>query len=307
VSKLKAPFPHFGGKLPVAEIVWQLLGEDVQNYIEPFAGSLAVLLARGNFEDKTETVNELDPYIANFWRAINEDPEAVARFADYPVIETDLHARHLWLVNQTGFREKMLEDPHYFDPQIAGWWVWGKSIFIGNKWCKFTNNGMQKPDKIIPRTKNAGVHRKHLMPTNSPIFVSDIYEYFEILCYRLRRVRVISGDFERVLTPSYTTKAAPTTAIFLDPPYDQFGDIYGHGEVWNRCLEWCKKHWHYQNLRIVLCGYEGSGVPEDWEYIAWTAQGGYGLHNNDNRYRERIWYNPACLKLNKSEQLSLFA
>ena len=43
---LKAPFPWFGGKSKVAGLVWERFG-DVANYVEPFAGSLAVLLALG--------------------------------------------------------------------------------------------------------------------------------------------------------------------------------------------------------------------------------------------------------------------
>ena len=43
---MKAPFVWFGGKRRVAPEVWAALG-DVPNYIEPFAGSLAVLLGGG--------------------------------------------------------------------------------------------------------------------------------------------------------------------------------------------------------------------------------------------------------------------
>jgi len=42
---LKAPFPWFGGKSRAAALVWERFG-NVRNYVEPFAGSLAVLLAR---------------------------------------------------------------------------------------------------------------------------------------------------------------------------------------------------------------------------------------------------------------------
>ena len=44
--KIKAPFCYFGGKSAVADLVWELIGNDVKRYFEPFAGSLAVLLAR---------------------------------------------------------------------------------------------------------------------------------------------------------------------------------------------------------------------------------------------------------------------
>ena len=131
---MRAPFPWFGGKSKVAPLVWDRFG-NVRNYVEPFAGSLAVLLGRPS-DPKIETVNDLDCWIANFWRALQADPEAVAVHADWPVNEADLHARHLWLVRQTEFRERMKTDPDYFDVKIAGWWVWGISQWIGSGWCQ---------------------------------------------------------------------------------------------------------------------------------------------------------------------------
>jgi site-specific DNA-adenine methylase len=79
VSVLKAPFPWFGGKSRVADQVWRNFG-DVGNYVEPFAGSLAVLLGRPS-TPRTETVNDADCYLANFWRALANDPEGVAAAA----------------------------------------------------------------------------------------------------------------------------------------------------------------------------------------------------------------------------------
>lgn len=131
---MRAPFPWFGGKSKVASVVWESFG-DVRNYVEPFFGSGAVLLARES-DPKIETINDLDCWVANFWRAVKYNPEAVARHADWPVNEADLHARHLWLVRQTDFRERMKTDPDFFDPKIAGWWVWGISQWIGSGWCQ---------------------------------------------------------------------------------------------------------------------------------------------------------------------------
>jgi DNA adenine methylase len=50
----------------------------VPNYVEPFAGSLAVLLARPH-APKIETVNDKDGLISNFWRAVKYAPDEVAR------------------------------------------------------------------------------------------------------------------------------------------------------------------------------------------------------------------------------------
>jgi site-specific DNA-adenine methylase len=137
-APLKAPFPWFGGKSRVAHLVWNAFGGDVANYVEPFAGSLAVLLGRPS-SPRIETVNDLDCYLANFWRAVKYSPEEVAKWADWPVNEIDLHARHRWLVAQAEFRERMRGDPEYFDARVAGWWVWGICQWIGGGWCAESN------------------------------------------------------------------------------------------------------------------------------------------------------------------------
>ena len=71
---MKAPFTWFGGKRRVADVVWDALC-DVDNYVEPFAGSLAVLLERPTWHrGQAETVNDLDRFLANFWRALAASP-----------------------------------------------------------------------------------------------------------------------------------------------------------------------------------------------------------------------------------------
>jgi DNA adenine methylase len=126
---LKAPFPYPGGKAKVADLVWQRLG-NVDNYVEPFMGSLATMLRRpaDHFEGgyRVETANDINHFIVNFWRAVKADPAAVATWADAPVLEADLHARHRWLMQSdtaTKWRERMRTDPEAFDVKIAGWWA----------------------------------------------------------------------------------------------------------------------------------------------------------------------------------------
>jgi DNA adenine methylase len=102
MPQLQSPYPWFGGKSKVAPLVWERFG-DVQNYVEPFFGSGAMLLSRPQPFSGLETVNDLDGFIPNFWRAVKADPAAVAAHVDWPISELDLHARHSWLVN-TGRR-----------------------------------------------------------------------------------------------------------------------------------------------------------------------------------------------------------
>jgi hypothetical protein len=136
-NNLKAPFPAFGGKSQVARVVWSRLG-DVRNFIEPFCFSAAMLLLRPH-EPKIETVNDLNAYVANFWRAIRHDPQAVADHADWPVNETDLHARHAWLVKSEQANkalQRVRDEPEFYDAKIAGWWCWGACMWIGSGWCE---------------------------------------------------------------------------------------------------------------------------------------------------------------------------
>lgn len=117
VSALRAPFPYFGSKYDVADVVWEHLG-DVANYVEPFAGSLACLLARPR-PGKVETANDYSGLVVNFWRAVQADPVSVARFADEPIHEASLHGWHRLLVESAeGLRESIVEDPRWFDAEL---------------------------------------------------------------------------------------------------------------------------------------------------------------------------------------------
>ncbi len=145
---LQAPFPWFGGKSRVAEIVWEHFG-DCPNYVEPFFGSGAVLLARPS-DPGTETINDKDGYVANFWRAIQAAPDEVAHWADWPVNENDLHARHSWLVNaKAEFVSRLEGDPDFYDAKIAGWWVWGICCWIGGGWCAAKGPWRVRDGKLV--------------------------------------------------------------------------------------------------------------------------------------------------------------
>ena len=333
---MKAPFVWFGGKRRVAPQVWAALG-DVDNYVEPFAGSLAVLLARphdtGDGKRRTSTVNDADGMIANFWRALASDPEAVARYADWPVNETDLLARHLWLVN-TG-RSRLLEglesDPEFFDAQVAGWWVWGINSWIGSGWCSgegpwvldgetvrkrpHLGTAGQGVNRQLPHLGNAGQgvnrQRPHLGTAGQGVNrQGDIYDYLEALAHKLRDVRVCCGDWSRVVTRgalSYGT----TVGIFLDPPYlgeVRTGDLYSTDDhtIANDVRDWCLTNGDNPRYRIVLAGYSDEHdhlIPNTWRRHYWSAGAAYSTTaaaerqdgNHENRHKEVLWFSPHCL------------
>lgn len=290
----------------------------------------------------------------------------MAHHADWPVSEPDLHARHLWLVNQSDFRERMMTEPEYYDAKIAGWWVWGISAWIGSGWCdasqyernkgkrpnlpqgggrgvgadSMTRNDRSRPNlrpaqgveglpQQIPQLKSHdGVHRRDFSPSRQkPHLNGDsgaagagihatafdrktggIRDYMISLQQRLRRVRVTCGDWKRVTGKSVTWKIG-TTAVFLDPPYNddakRADGLYANDDmqVSTAVREWALSEGDNPKMRIALCGYEdehGPHMPDTWECVAWKANGGYSNQNskgNDNAAKERVWFSPHCLKV----------
>ncbi|WP_307786600.1 DNA adenine methylase [Rhodococcus sp. KRD197] len=76
VPVLRPPFAYYGGKTRLAPMIAAALPDHTQ-YVEPYAGSLAVLFAKA--PARLETVNDLDGDIVHFWRVLRERPDELAR------------------------------------------------------------------------------------------------------------------------------------------------------------------------------------------------------------------------------------
>jgi len=295
---MKAPFPWFGVKYRIADAVWERFG-DVPHYVEPFAGSLAVLLNRPShhlYSNCLETINDKDALIENFWRALKSDPDGLCKWSEWPPNEAALHSRHRWLLRRKkSLTRKIMTDPEYYNLKMAGWWVWGIALWIAAGWCSDTRG---KP-KLPSIAGNRGVHRTSLATT------VRLKEYFQELSKRLSLVRVCCGDWKRVLGPTIVTLGP--TAIFLDPPYgdERELDIYSVDDVktYLAVRDWAVKYGDNPKLRIALCGYESElSMPDDWTYLKWKAHGGYShrgkvqTRGKENAWKEIVWFSPHCLK-----------
>ncbi len=312
---LAAPFPYFGGKRRAAALIWPRLG-DPSGYVEPFAGSAAVLLARPAFKGRrVETLNDADGWLVNTWRAIQSDPAAVARHAVGPVCEIDYHARLAWLQERrTPDLVAWLEgDPEACDVKAAGWWLYVMACGIGDPFGAGpwrVVDGRLRDTRKLPHLGDAGrgVNRElpHLGDAGQ-----GVENYLRRIGERLARVRITCGDWRRVLTPSASRAGAGgdgSRAILLDPPYATSGDLYTHGDtqVSAAVREWCTTA--PADLRIVLCGYDDEHdvlLGHGWSVTAGKAGGGAGYSvRSDNGRRERLWVSPGCLSV--AEQESLF-
>ena len=314
MTDLPSPYPYFGGKAKVAGEIWKRLG-DPPVYVEPFFGSGAVWLARPNVnpDRHLERLNDLSAYIPNFWRAMQHDPAAVAHHANNPAFECDLHARHLWLVNQKGdLGERLMASPDYYDAKIAGYWVWGAALWIGSGWCSGKGGWIAHEGRLV-RAESVGIDadgvkrqtlhqgdagrgiaRQTLHQRNAGQGIArktnegGVQDYFEALQARLHRgVSVHCGDWSRLLKPAIAwglNGNNPTlTGIVLDPPYtfDNRDDVYEHDQdISAEVAQWALENGDNKNLRIAYCAYSTPDevarfAAAEWEVVNWKANGGY--------------------------------
>lgn len=73
---MRPPFPYYGGKMSVAAQIVDLLPAH-EHYVEPFAGSLSVLLTKP--AARFETVNDLFGELMTFWKVLRDRPAELAR------------------------------------------------------------------------------------------------------------------------------------------------------------------------------------------------------------------------------------
>lgn len=130
--QVKPPLAYFGGKTRLAPQIAGALPAH-RHYVEPFAGSLAVLLAKA--PSRMETVNDLDRRLMSFWKILRNRPADLARVcaltphsraefescAELDAGDELEQARRLWVrltqgrggqLTRTGWR-------HYVDPANA--------------------------------------------------------------------------------------------------------------------------------------------------------------------------------------------
>lgn len=162
-----------------------------------------------------------------------------------------------------------------------------------------------------------GVHRKMSIGNDRGIHgvsAPPRLEWFRALQARSRHTRMLCGDWRRVLTPSVLGKGKNVggrrpASILFDPPYKldmRARNLYGTDEegVSDQVREWALEHGDDPDVRIALCGYEGEhDMPDSWEVVEWKGTRGHASESNTNRFKERIWFSPHCLK--PSRQLSM--
>jgi DNA adenine methylase len=183
---MKPPVLYFGAKGSVADRIVQMMPEH-QGYIEPFAGSLAVLLAKP--ECRMEIVNDLDGRLMTFWRVLRDRPRELAEVASMTP-----HSR-----GELG----LSLDLNGIDELEVARRVWvsltqGRSPVLGRKtgWRFFSD--ATKTSSAMSTYMNA--YRERLLPA-------------------AERIRGVTLECRPALEVIQRFGNARTSLIYVDPPY----------------------------------------------------------------------------------------
>lgn len=245
---LVPPFPYFGGKQTLAAQIVSHFPEHAR-YVEPFAGSLAVLLAKP--PETYEVVNDLDGRLVRFWQTLRDRGDELER-----ACALTPHSRQEYM---TAKYEGPSDDP--IEDARRLWVLYTQSISGA-----YEGAGWRAPG---PTRKSPGHH------------FSRFHERFHGLADRLRHVSIENLTYGPILARYQDDEE---TLLYVDPPYladtrstaKEYVHDMSSAEEHAELLEALKRH----AGPVVLSGYASplyDDLIPDWDRIplsAMTQNGG---------------------------------
>lgn len=152
---MKAIFKYPGSKWSIANWIISFFPEH-HSYLEPFAGSLAVLMNKPR--SNIETVNDLDGNVVNLFEWIRKDPERLAREIYYTPYARQVYDAAFEAVPEDSFARAVnfyirLNMGHGFrtNGEKVGWKndVQGRErAYAATDWCKLPDKVMQAAERL---------------------------------------------------------------------------------------------------------------------------------------------------------------
>lgn len=261
------PFVYFGGKASTARRIAGHLPAH-EHYVEPFAGSLAVLLAKPR--SRMETVNDLDDAIMTFWRVLRDRPAELAR-----VCHLTPHSRAEW---------QACEDIEVPDELERARRVWTR--LTQGRAGRLNRNGW----------------RHYVAPGGqSTAFPGYLDGYINRMAAAAERLHHVTLECRPALELIDKYGADPSVLLYVDPPY--LGSTRNGDRGYRHELMSAAEHRELAGaLRaaragVVLSGYASDlydlELFPDWHRSAFasgTGQGGDGWSNRT----EVLWCNRAA-------------
>lgn len=247
------PIPYYGAKANLGPRIADLLPPHA-HYIEAFAGSLAVLLAKR--PAPLETVNDLDGHLVTFWRVVRDNPEALV-----DLIDATPHSRVEF--EHAG----QLDDPGLSDVERA------RRVFT-----RIVQGRMGSLGKTG--------WRNNVAYTSAQIKADEMRRFRQRLVIAAERIRRVQIENVDALELIERYGVEPTNLIYADPPYlAETRASVGHYRVEmpnpDQHIALAETLWKCK-ATVVLSGYRSELYDElygDWyveELPTVTTQGGAG-------------------------------
>jgi DNA adenine methylase len=258
------PFAYYGGKTRIADQIVAALPVH-RCYVEPFAGSCAVLLAKPRA--RMETVNDINGELVTFWRVLRDQPRELIR-----ACALTPHSR--------GEYEASKSRPRHLDELEIARRVWVK--LAQGRSGTLRNTGW----------------RHYLDPQGSsismPAYLDSYVERMAVVTERLAGVSIESRPALQVIA-AYGQH--PETVLYVDPPYlaetrngrnyaDEMATPEEHAELAEALLE-CK-------ASVVLSGYDSPQYADlyaGWHVMrisTYSGQGGSGGGRTEVLWSNRL-------------------
>ncbi|MCF7975537.1 MAG: DNA adenine methylase [Phycisphaerae bacterium] len=201
--KPAAPLKWHGGKSYLADWIINLMPRHL-HYVEPFAGGLAVLLAKNPFDPRhqwgdksfergcSEVVNDLNQELMNFWTVLQRD-ESFRQFQR--IVEAIPFSQSQW--KKAAMR---MAPQHELDVQAA------VAFFVR---CRQSRAGGFKT--FAPLTRN---RTRRCMSEQASAWLNSVSGLAHVH-ERLKRVIVLCDDALKIIKQQDSEQ----TLFYLDPPY----------------------------------------------------------------------------------------
>lgn len=285
MSNIKPLFPWMGGKRRLADAILEIMPapHKDKSYIEPFAGGLAVLLARRPLG--LEVVNDLDGEIVNFYRTLQKKGEELREY-----LQCMPYSRA-----EFTYQVKLSRDEinAMTDVQRAGRFFYiARSAFGGDI-------GTRSPSWGYPKAGGNSARAMMNVVDDRLLIVRD----------RLRNVH-IENDSAIAVIKRFDCE---TAAFYCDPPY--LAETRRRGEY----SEEMTLEDHVQLLTllknvkgcVVVSGYPSelySDMLADWQIVDFRVTCAINKNvdvGDEERARtERLWISPRLTELNNAKKKS---
>lgn len=263
---MKPPFPYFGGKTNLADRIVALLPGH-GHYVEPYCGSLSVLLAKPL--SRMETVNDLDHELVTFWRVLRERPDELIRACALT--------------------------PH------------SRAEYVACKDADASADELETARRVWTRLtqgrgatlRGAGTGWRHFVAPRPSIGMPAYLEgYIDRMAAVVERLHAVSLECMPALDLIVKYGADSEVLLYVDPPY--LGTTRGWGNNYRHEMKTEAEHrelaeaLHACRAAVVLSGYPDDLYDRDlyagWDRVSLPAMTGNGRDGAKDRV-EVLWSN----------------